>query len=522
MKILFIYPNADSQAGFNYGVAHIAGVLAGACHKVVFWQLCESLGPLPTREQFADRLREEAPDLLAFSVVTNQWNYARKLAAWAREVLSVPVVCGGVHALAAGREILESGCFDYIFRGESEEAFLEFVDRLGSGRPVEDVENLGLVRDGGIRINPVRPLPDLERLPFKLYEVMDFQRLIDAKNGWVGLMASRGCPFSCTYCFNHQMVATYRNDLKCTFRELNYIRRFTADRMVHEIKYLLENYRRIKTFIFDDDLFTFDKSYVKEFCRAYRRTCDIPFVVNAHVNFFDAECAASLRSANCKVVKFGVESGSERIRKTILNRYMSNEDIIRAVRIVNDAGMHSSVFIIIGFPHEGPQDVLDTVRLLAAAKPGRFRWTYFFPFPGTKAYEITLQGGFIDSKKREELTNFTDESCLDFGSEHNLFLKKVGRAMPWFVNAHSDLPAADFYRRKVEEIMNMDQDHWNRVASDIRRQDSEISKTLSREVLSHYAIKYNPFMAVISDYFLNEDMSLRGAQRRSNLNCREH
>lgn len=505
MKIFFIYPNADSQAGFNYGVAHIAGVLAGAGHEVGFWQLCEDLEPLPTREQFAARLREEAPDLLAVSVVTNQWNYARRLAAWAKEVLSVPVVCGGVHVLAAGREILETGLFDYIFRGESEDAFLEFVERLSSGEPVEDIRNLGLLRDGQARINPVRPLPDLERLPFKLYEVMDFQRLIDAKNGWVGLMASRGCPFSCTYCFNHQMVATYKNDLKRTFRELNYIRRFTVDQMIHEIEFLLKNYHGIRMFIFDDDLFTFDKSYVKEFCRAYSEVCDIPFVVNAHVNFFDAECAASLKAANCRVVKFGVESGSEKIRKSILNRHMSNENIIRAIRIVNDAGMHSSVFIIIGFPHEGPQDVLDTVRLLAEAKPGRFRWTYFFPFPGTKAHEITLQGGFIDVKKMEELTNFTDESCLEFGAEHNLFLKKVGRAMPWFVNAHSDLPAADLYRRKAEEIMSMDEEHWNRVAPDIRRQDSEISNRLSAEGLSHYAVKYNRFMGVISDYFLNED-----------------
>jgi hypothetical protein len=75
----------------------------------------------------------------------------------------------------------------------------------------------------------------------------------------------------------------------------------------------------------------------------------------------------------------------------------------------------------------------------------------------------------------------------------------------WFVNACSDLPVADLYRGKVEEIMSMDQEHWNRVAPDVHRQDSEISKHLSEEGLSHYAIKYNPFMGVMSDYFLHED-----------------
>ncbi len=95
---------------------------------------------------------------------------------------------------------------------------------------------------------------------------MDFQRLIDAKNGWVGLMASRGCPFSCTYCFNHVMVAAYKKDLQCSFQGLHYIRRFSVGQMIEEIEYLLKNYRNIRMFIFDDDLFTFDKTYVREFC----------------------------------------------------------------------------------------------------------------------------------------------------------------------------------------------------------------------------------------------------------------
>ncbi|MHC5073253.1 MAG: B12-binding domain-containing radical SAM protein, partial [Planctomycetota bacterium] len=192
MKIFFVYPNSGSQVGFNYGVSHIAAVMAKAGHKVVFWQLCEDLDPLPSREKFITRIKKEAPDLLAFSVVTNQWNYTKRLASWARESLSVPMVCGGVHALASGQKILETGLFDYIFRGESEDAFLEFSERLICDKAVEDVSNLGFTRNGIIKINPVGPLPDLERLPFKDYTIMNFQKLIDVKKGWVGLMASRG------------------------------------------------------------------------------------------------------------------------------------------------------------------------------------------------------------------------------------------------------------------------------------------------------------------------------------------
>ena len=504
MKIFFIYPNAGSQVGFNYGVAHMAGVLKQAGHQVVFWQLCEDLASLPTQEAFITRIQNEAPDVLAFSVVTNQWEYTRQLAQWARQNFTGPLVCGGVHALVCGQEILASGLFDYVFKGECEDAFLEFVDKLQCGGAVEAVRNLGYLRNGQIHWNPVRQLPNLEQLPFKDYRIMDFQQLINAKDGWVGLMASRGCPFSCTYCFNHKMVATYREDLQCSFAGLNYIRRFPVQRMIEEIQYLRQNYKNIKMFIFDDDLFTFDNDYIQEFCRAYRKVCSIPFVVNAHVNFFDQSCAQALAEAGCRVVKFGVESGSEKIRKSILNRHMTNEKIVEAISLVNDSGMHSSVFIIIGFPHESQEDVLDTIHLLARARPGRFRWTYFYPYPGTKAYEIAERGRYIDHEKMRTMQNFTDQSCLQFGPEQDLFLQKVGRIMPWFVNAYSDLPVAGFYREKVNEILQMGQSQWQQISETLPQEDKNISARFARQGLSHYAIKYNRFMGVISDYFLHE------------------
>ncbi|HSW01775.1 MAG TPA: radical SAM protein [Sedimentisphaerales bacterium] len=494
----------DSQVGFNYGVAHMAAILKRAGHEVGFWQLCEELEPLPSEQQFVERIAREKPDILAFSVVTNQWPYTETLAKWARQKFTIPFVIGGVHTLSNTEQILATGLFDYVFRGECEDAFLEFVNRLARGESVEHVPNLACVRDGRARINPVGPLPELTKLPLKDYECLDFQRLIDAKQGWVGLMASRGCPFSCTYCFNHVMVESYSKDLKCRFKDLRYIRRFDIDQMIDEIRYLLSNYRNIRMFIFDDDLFTFDKPYVREFCKEYRKVTDLPFVVNAHVGFFDDELAAFLAEANCRIVKFGLESGSPKIRKTILNRHMTNEAIVEAIAAVERHGMHSSVFIIIGFPHEGPEDVLDTVRLLGQARPGRFRWTYFFPFPGTRAHEISVEGGFINEEKMERLKNFTDESCLEFTPEHSFLLKKIGRIMPWFVNAHSTLPVADFYRSKVQEILGMDETAWEQAAPALRKQDAEYSKRFCEQGLSHYAIKYNRFMGVISDYFVNE------------------
>ena len=235
MKVFLIYPNSGSQVGFNYGLTQIASVLKAAGHQVRFWQLCEDLEPLPDKNEFIARIQEEAPDLLAFSVVTNQWPYTMQLAQWGRKELSIPQVCGGIHTLLNAEEILRTGLFDYVFRGECEEAFAEFVEKLSQNEPIDTLRNLAYIQEGRVIINPVRPLPILETLPFKDYELMDFQKLIDAKNGWVGIISSRGCPFSCTYCFNHSMVSAYRHDLQCSFAELNYIRHFRVDQIIQDI-----------------------------------------------------------------------------------------------------------------------------------------------------------------------------------------------------------------------------------------------------------------------------------------------
>ena len=272
-----------------------------------------------------------------------------------------------------------------------------------------------------------------------------------------------------------------------------------------EIEYLLQNYRNISMFILDDDLFTFYREYVKQFCAAYKKVSPLPFVVNAHVGFFDEKRARYLADANCSIVKFGVESGSERIRRRILQRRMKNEKIISTLETAHLYGLHTSIFLMIGLPDETRADVMATIRLMAKAKPGRYRWSFFFPFPGTKAYEFSTQGNYIDHEKMTQMENFTDGSCLNFSPDHNLFLKKVGRIMPWFVNAYSDLPVADFYRKKIDEILSLDEESWEKRTATIEQEDNEISKKFVSQGLSHYAIKYNRFMGVISDYFTTED-----------------
>ncbi len=504
MKILFIYPNVNSQLGFNYGVAQMSAILKKAGHQVTLWQFCEDLAPLPTQGQFKKDIVTGEFDIIGFSVVTTQWEYTAKLAKWIKEVVNTPLICGGIHATVAGDEILDSKLFDFIMVGECDDAFLDFVETYKNNGDVKKLKNVGFKVNGKNLINPVRKMPILTSLPQKDYDIFEFQKMIDKKRGWVGLMASRGCPYSCTYCFNHLMVKKYRNDLNCSFKDLNYIRHCSVGQIIDEIKYLQKNFTNINMYIFDDDLFTFNKDFVKEFCVAYKKISKIPFVVNGHVGLFDEECAKYLADANCKIVKFGLESGSERIRQNVMKRFMSNDAIKEALSYVKKYNMHSSVFVMFGLPYEEEQDIWDTINLLGESQPGRYRWTYFFPFPGTESYKMTIDSGCIDAHKMKTLSNFTDCSCLDFGEKQNLLLRKVGKILPWFVNAKANIPQTDIYKEKIDNILTMNNTEWNEFSKTVIDEDKALSLSLQKDNSSHYAIKYNNFMGVISDYFMNE------------------
>ena len=184
---------------------------------------------------------------------------------------------------------------------------------------------------------------------------------------------------------------------------------------------------------------------------------------------------------------------------------MSNDKIINSINLVKKYNMHSSVFIMLGLPYEERDDVMDTITFLSKAKPGRFRWTFFFPFPGTVSHQMSIDGGYVNMDKMKALTNFTDDSPLDFGDEHTLFLEKVGRIMPWFVNAYADFEASPVYLEKVNEIIQMDRAEWEKRSPALHDEDQDLSLQMQQKNQRHYAVKYNPFMGVISDYFLNEN-----------------
>ncbi len=493
MRVLFIYPNLNAQIGFNYGVSYISGLLKSKGIETSLLNVNDQLGYPLDLDRISRDVERIRPDVIGFSVVTNQFKYSLDIARHLRSFHDGPIVFGGIHPTMDRRGTLDERVADYICVGEGEEAFLESLEK---GTP-RGVRNMGYWEGEKQVLEPLRPYGDIRQLPPKDYEIFDFQHMIDAKAGWVGLLASRGCPFRCTYCLNHKIIEIYK-DSGCSPKD--YIRRHTVDQVVGEVDYLLSTYRGIKTFIFDDDLFTYDKEWLREFSEKYRKVTRIGFVCNAHVKMFDEEVAHYLKEAGCRIVKFGVESGSDRIRRSVLHRYMTNADIEQAFAAAHKFGLHTSAFVMIGLPGEEREDVMETIRLLSKVQPGRFRWTLFFPFVGTRAYEIARDQGAIDFEKMASLDNFTDETCMSLGKETDLLVSKAKDLFCAFVNGYAGYADLPEYRELISRVESYDEEAWLANVAAVEREIETIEEGMRRTGRRHYAVRYNRFMGVRSDW----------------------
>ena len=535
MRVLFIYPNLYTQMGFNHGLASLSACLKLAGHETRLVNLNENLPPVPDEEDVWRAIVDWKAGMVAFSCLTQQYASAKSLARSLREraareqVALPPLVIGGIHPTMVPLDVMGDGLWDHVGVGECEDALVVLAARIEAGEVCDNVANF-VSWKAGVRPalalasaapvtpehwvhNPVGEFPDLRELPVPDYALFDTQRITDQKHGWFGVLSSRGCPYRCSYCLNHKIVDRYHEELDRPVNRIGFFRFRPADKLIEELREVLARYQNIGTFIFDDDLFTQNAEHAISICKAYEESgIEVPFVVNSHVKQLDPRVAEALARAGCRILKLGIESGSPRVRKEILQRFMSNKDVLSTVESAERFGLHTSGFVMVGLPYETREERWETVDLLAQSGIGRYRTSLFFPFPGTESYRLSVQGGFITPATEVTLTNFTDSSCLNFGPEENLFIDKLATCMPWFVNSRMDrfrsAPAAARYQPMVRDVLAMDLAAWERFKPQVRRIDEEHARAAGRAEELHYAIRYNAFMGVRSDYYLAEEVGI--------------
>jgi radical SAM superfamily enzyme YgiQ (UPF0313 family) len=410
VRILFVAQQIDYEP---QGIMHLSSALKAEGHQV---ELAVAAHHDPVAAA-----REFQPDVAAYSVITGSQRYYldlnRRLKAECPNLFSV---FGGPHPTFFPEMVEEEG-IDGICRGEGEEAMVELVGALAGGGvdAALGVENWSFYRNGqdasqpgrGVIVNPVRPyVQDLDSLPFPDRALVYERDPIAGRSKIKHFLTGRGCPYNCTYCFNHALSEIYRGKGK-RFRQRS------VDHVIEEVRWVRDHYP-LEFVVFVDDTFVLSVEWLAEFADKYPSEIGLPFFCNTRANLVTNEQVRLLKEAGCHSVSMGVETADDRLRNELLKRRMSKSQILEAARLIRQGGLHLTTTNMIGLPTSTLQDDFETLALNIEAKPSYAHVFIFQPYPRTELGEFTREHGWMVGTFDDIGEVAWDHSVLDFDKAH--------------------------------------------------------------------------------------------------------
>lgn len=414
MRIQLIHPPVyqnpraiqATRPSLPIGLAYVAAALREAGHEVSVLDAVQRAPERWTRdgslvylglgpEEIAAAVDPKA-DAAGLSVMFSfTWPLAREIArAIKARHPGITLVGGGEHFTGMPEASLRSAPLDFLALGEGEATAAALFGALEAGSSPETVAGLAYL--SGKRFVRTAPRPrirDVDALPrpaWDLFDVRAYYRQghvfgVDA-GMTMPVLATRGCPYACTYCSNPMMWG----------------REWRA-RDPESVAAEIEDYHReygATNFPFHDLTAILRKEWIVAFCHALMRrdlriTWQLPSGTRCEA--IDEEVAALLRRTGGSSLTFAPESGSAAVRERIQKR-MSDVALTRAVRASVRQGLNVSVFFVAGFPGDTARDLWASVWLahrLARMGVNDLALSVFFPIPGTALYAELEAAGRI-------------------------------------------------------------------------------------------------------------------------------
>jgi radical SAM superfamily enzyme YgiQ (UPF0313 family) len=348
---------------------------------------------------------------------------------------AVPIVWGGWHPSMFGAECLEEPSVDVTVQGQGESTFHEIVDRLGRGETLDGC--LGCTyraADGAIRVNPARPLEDVNRFRRHDYSLIDVPRFYELKGKpQFDYIASQGCRFRCAFCADPFV----------------YKRRWVGldpARMGVEIEEAWRRYQFADLNFQDETFFTSTERAVAIAEELIRRELPITWAATMRADQCSRMSDDALRickQSGLRRVLVGVESGSPDMLRRI-KKDITVEQVLETAERCKALGIRVQFPFIVGFPDESEESVGASLalarRLRAMSSSFETMFFYFKPYPGSSITEQAVARGYALPRKLDEWADF------DF----------VGSIGPWVT--------PEKYRR-VERFKFYQRLAWDRVPS---------------------------------------------------------
>lgn len=343
----------DKELHVPLGCLYLTKSLEDAGFDVDFrdYQLSEFEEPFAV-ESIVQFLRDPAP-VVGFSCMANLLPFTLLAMKAFREAYpDVFVVLGGVGAKGVEEQVLTRFPWvDCIVVGEAERTAPELLAALERGQDLATVPGLSLRRPSGeILRTPPRPrIGNLDDIPFPAFDYVDLSRY----QGY-GMITTRGCPYPCTFC----SVAPVW-DRKSTYR--------SNANIIEEMRLLCDK-AGVKIFLFQDEFFVSSKSRVLSFCRELRESgLSVYWKAFGRVDLTDRETMEAMARAGCVELRFGIESGSERVLAAVKKGFSAEDAITRVTEAIS-IFPRVDAFYIWGFPFETMDDFHQTVFQMVALR----------------------------------------------------------------------------------------------------------------------------------------------------------
>ena len=390
------------------GLAYIAGALESAGHDV---HIVDAVTEAPKQhvryfrgylvglsaEEIVARIPADARMVGITCVFTHEWpNLVRLIEAIKAARPDVPVVLGGEHVTSMPEFCLLTSKADYLVLGEGEETLLELVDAIERGTPAVALLGVAYREDDDVVVNPRRArtmqIDDIARPAWELFDLDTYHA-----NRWMGglysdtksvpILATRGCPYQCTYCSAPNMWTP-----RWVPRDPKLV--------VDEIEFYVQT-MGARNFPFQDLTAIIKREWIVDFCNELlARGLDITWQMptGTRSEAIDPEVAQLLKKTNMISMAYAPESGSEATRK-LIKKKMKTDRMLESMRAAVDADLNVMVFMVIGFPHDTAEQLEENYEFfekIADIGINDAAIGFYMALPGTQLFESLYDAGKID------------------------------------------------------------------------------------------------------------------------------
>ncbi|MCU0611647.1 MAG: B12-binding domain-containing radical SAM protein, partial [Candidatus Eisenbacteria bacterium] len=320
-------------------------------------------------------------DIVGLSVVTSHLTPATEVSRMVRTIApSAVIVWGGAHPTVMLEETAARPEVDVAVAGEGEMVLSALADDPAR----RDVPGLAFRRAGVVETTGhAMPIADLDSLPFPARHLVPMESYlrywysldaVSPRMRGTGIMASRGCPYRCSFC---------QPTLSRLFGRK--VRKRSPANIVAELEHLQRDYH-INGFMFEDSTFVLDRGWVLAVSEAVRST-GLEWCCNIRADLVDGELLAAMAAAGLRKVNIGIESGVQRILDEAYQKQITRVDVDRVVAMCRKLGIKVQGYFILGVPIETRDDMLETIRYAVGLDIDDAVFDIATPFPQTHMYD---------------------------------------------------------------------------------------------------------------------------------------